>query len=48
MADVHPGIVVPGIIATYLRDDYPLPPETIWAVLNKDYERAALHPDNLR
>lgn len=48
MALVHPVIVVPGITATYLRDDYPLPPEVIWNVLRSDYERAALHPDNLR
>jgi pimeloyl-ACP methyl ester carboxylesterase len=47
MAIVHPVIVVPGITATYLRDDYPLPPELIWTVLSKDYERSALHPDNL-
>jgi hypothetical protein len=46
----NPVIVLPGIIATYLRDDYPLPPESIWEVLesSKQYERAALHPDNLR
>lgn len=43
-----PVIVVPGITATYLRDDYPLPPEIIWKVLpnQKDYGRATLHPDN--
>ena len=43
-----PVIVVPGITATYLRDDYPLPPEIIWKVLpmHKDYGRATLHPDN--
>lgn len=43
-----PVIVVPGITATYLRDDYPLPPEIIWKVLpnQKDYGRATLHPDD--
>jgi pimeloyl-ACP methyl ester carboxylesterase len=43
-----PVIVVPGITANYLDDRYPLPPETIWSVLTKEYERAALHPDNVR
>ncbi|MBX3322965.1 MAG: hypothetical protein KF757_08240 [Phycisphaeraceae bacterium] len=42
-----PVIVVPGITATYLRDDYPLPPETVWSVLRKDYDRIAMHPDNV-
>jgi pimeloyl-ACP methyl ester carboxylesterase len=46
----NPVIVIPGITATYLRDEYPLPPEAIWQVLesSKQYDRAALHPDNLR
>ncbi|MBL28868.1 MAG: hypothetical protein CMM50_15100 [Rhodospirillaceae bacterium] len=44
----NPVIVVPGITASYLQDDYPVSPETIWGVVHKDYERAALHPDNLR
>lgn len=48
MPPSHPVIVVPGITATYLRDLYPLPPETIWAVVSKDYGRAKLHPDDLR
>jgi len=50
MPIVNPVIVIPGITATYLRDEYPLPPETIWAVLgrDKDYGRAALHPDDTR
>lgn len=45
-----PVIVLPGITATYLRDDYPLPPEIIWKVLpmQKDYGRATLHPDDPR
>jgi pimeloyl-ACP methyl ester carboxylesterase len=42
-----PVIVVPGITATYLRDDYALPPQTVWSVITKDYERLALHPDHL-
>ena len=46
----NPVVVIPGIIATYLRDEYPLPPQSIWEVLesSKEYERASLHPDNLR
>ena len=47
MPIANPVIVVPGITATNLDDQYPLPPETVWSVLWKDYERAALHPDNL-
>lgn len=43
-----PVIVIPGITANYLRDNYPLPPEYVWTVLNLDYERVALHPDDLR
>ncbi|MBB4314349.1 esterase/lipase family protein [Roseospira marina] len=45
-----PAIVVPGITATYLRDDYPLPPEVIWRVLpfQKHFGSACLHPDDLR
>jgi pimeloyl-ACP methyl ester carboxylesterase len=43
-----PVIVVPGIIASYLRDDYPLPPEDIWTVLTKDFDRTQLHPDDVR
>lgn len=46
----NPVIVIPGVIATYLRDEYTLPPESIWEVLesSKQFERASLHPDNLR
>ncbi len=48
MPIVCPVIVVPGITATYLTDEYPLPPETVWKVLEKQYERIALHPNDLR
>jgi pimeloyl-ACP methyl ester carboxylesterase len=44
----YPVIVVPGITASYLRDDYTIPPDFVWTVLTQDYERAALHPDDLR
>lgn len=47
MAKPNPTILVPGITASYLRDYYPVSPETVWAVLGKEYARAALHPDNL-
>jgi len=45
---VNPVIVVPGITASYLDDRYPLPPETIWSALTNDYQRAGLHPNNVR
>ena len=48
MALPHPVIVVPGITATYLQDEYPLPTEDIWKVIKQDYERIVLHPDDLR
>lgn len=46
----NPVIVVPGITASYLRDDYPIPPLNVWTVLpiNRRYDRVELHPDNLR
>ncbi len=47
MALPNPVVVIPGITAAYLQDEYPLPPETIWAVITKNYDRAALHPDNI-
>lgn len=43
-----PVVVIPGITATSLRDDYPPEPESIWGMLRKDYLRVALHPDDLR
>jgi pimeloyl-ACP methyl ester carboxylesterase len=48
VAPVPPVIVVPGITASSLRDEYSLPPETVWSVLNKDYARISLHPDDTR
>lgn len=45
----NPVIVVPGITATSLVDDYPLQTEELWTmVLRKEYARTALHPDDLR
>lgn len=49
MAVQNPVIVVPGITATSLIDDYPLKSDVVWSmVLNKEYARVALHPDDLR
>lgn len=45
----NPVIVVPGITGTSLYDEYPLKPEALWtAVLNKEYQRLSLHPDDTR
>jgi len=44
----YPVIVVPGITATYLRDDYLLPPDFPWTVMTKKFDRIALHADDLR
>ena len=44
----NPVIVVPGITATTLRDEYPISPEVVWSVLTKKYMRASLHPDDHR
>lgn len=43
-----PVIVIPGITATYLRDEYPLPPELVWTVMTNNFDRSMLHPDNPR
>jgi pimeloyl-ACP methyl ester carboxylesterase len=45
----YPVIFIPGIQASRLRDDYPVRPETVWALsprdfLLKDIERIAPHP----
>lgn len=49
MAAQNPVIVVPGMTATSLIDDYPLKMDAVWSmVLNKEYARIALHPDDLR
>jgi len=45
----NPVIVIPGITATSLVDDYPLKADEIWTmVFNKKYDRVALHPDDMR
>lgn len=48
MALPFPVILVPGITASRLRDNYPLPPESVWTVLKKRYDKVALHPNDLR
>jgi len=44
----YPVIVIPGITASVLRDEYPPDPEPVWRTVEKDYERIALHPDEAR
>lgn len=50
MADLNrPVIVVPGITATSLEDQYPLTPELLWAPpLYRDFDRISMHPDDPR
>ena len=45
---VDPVIVVPGITATYLLDEYPVSHEQVWNLLSNKFERVALHPNNLK
>lgn len=45
----NPVIVIPGITGTSLVDRYPLREDEIWSMVwNREYERAAMHPDDLR
>jgi pimeloyl-ACP methyl ester carboxylesterase len=47
----YPTILIPGIMGTVLRDEYPVAPETVWSpfkLLIKAYDRITLHPDNTR
>lgn len=44
----NPVIVVPGITASRLRDEYPVSPDIVWRVLKSDHRRVSLHPDDLR
>ena len=43
---VEPVIVIPGITATYLKDEYPVDHEYLWKVIKKNYNRITLHPNN--
>jgi pimeloyl-ACP methyl ester carboxylesterase len=45
----YPVIVLPGIMGSELRDEYPVSPQTVWSpfkLLVKAYDRITLHPDN--
>lgn len=44
----YPVVFVPGITASTLRDYYPIPPEYVWSLIVKKYDRLALHPSDLR
>jgi len=49
MSEQNPVIFVPGITATSLVDEYSLHTDDIWSmVFNRQFERVALHPDDLR
>jgi len=48
MSYIPPVIFVPGITGTYLRDEYALPPDRVWGVIEHNYVRVALHPDDPR
>jgi pimeloyl-ACP methyl ester carboxylesterase len=48
MTYIPPVIFVPGITGTYLRDEYQLPPDRVWGVLEHNYARVALHPNDPR
>lgn len=48
MALCNPVVVVPGITASRLRDEYPASPEIVWNALKKDFRRVSLHPEDLR
>jgi pimeloyl-ACP methyl ester carboxylesterase len=45
---VDPVIIVPGITATYLRDEYPVDHEDVWNIVRKKFENVALHPNNIK
>ena len=46
---ISPVIVVPGITASDLHDEYELPPEAVWTtVLRRRYDRVTLHPEDQR
>ena len=46
---ISPVIVIPGITASDLHDEYELPPEAVWStVLKRRYDRVTLHPADQR
>ncbi|MDO8631307.1 MAG: alpha/beta fold hydrolase [Phycisphaerales bacterium] len=50
MAEIqNPVVVIPGITATSLNDEYPFASRELWSmVFRKEYGRLSLHPDDLR
>jgi len=42
----NPVIVVPGITASVLRDEYDLDAKRVWNIFRKHYDRVYLHPDD--
>ena len=46
---IPPVILVPGITASVLHDEYELPPKAVWTtVLKRHYDRVTLHPEDQR
>lgn len=46
---ISPVIVIPGITASDLHDEYELPPEAVWTTaLRRRYNRVTLHPEDQR
>jgi pimeloyl-ACP methyl ester carboxylesterase len=48
MPVINPVIVLPGITATDLSDEYPLEPERVWSLISRQFDRVTLHPRDLR
>ena len=46
MKYVPPVIVIPGITGSYLHDEYQMPPDLVWGLIQHEYVRLALHPSN--
>lgn len=47
----YPVIVLPGIMGSALRDEYPIDPETVWSPFRsaiKKFDRITQHPDDTR
>ena len=46
---ISPVVLVPGITASVLHDEYEMPPEAVWSTVRKRrYERITLHPEDQR
>lgn len=46
MKPAPPVIVIPGITGSYLHDEYQMPADAVWGLVQHDYVRVALHPNN--